>query len=1549
MFPILTARLAGQVHLLPVPSQMSPVLALCHAGSLLQGTARGVIAVEAGREQLKLLLPTLRTTTGLDRVISDLALFAEGKECAPALLGHMGQTLQQTAEFLMQQNNVHPVPENFDQRTWEKFEAQPTLPTLRTLSAPPRTSPRPASSPHHEVCAVCDTESPRGHKFCGECGNPFGKWMEEAFAKFCHECGQANKDPTSKIKSDNREVTTFVSDIRGFSLIGDILAPDQLAWLMERTLIESRRIITNLKGYVALFEGDKIVSFWDLYRTRGDAAKRAVAAACQIHRLMEQVNQAPEYRRIRDHYAQHPQVLAWKAENPGEDLFDIKFRIGINTGTVTRIVLDKPTAFGSSINIASRLEAMAPPGKTLIGRATRERLNGGFEVIPKGSAQVKNIQKPVEYFLVSRETPTSEDLVPRRAGTMAFVGREQELTFLRKVFQSMLAGLENAHVTGEIVLPTPEEIASGGKSPSRARLVVVSGEAGLGKTTLASRFLDQLGQVQSRVSFWTLRGDDLNVKSPDRAIAQVIRHKALIQSGDTLGDKRRKIISFVQTNLAGTDEEMEMHVQLLGKLLDVPFERPPGGMKFLLKNPNLLRERTLETLISLFERLSRSRPAIIVLEDLHWMDEGSLEYVRRILENLSDRPIMVLGLTRPHFVESPSPLLNSEIVPQIVRLPRLDDKSRQDLVKRTLDRPLTSEEWNFLSRQTDNTFLFGLLLSQLKKGITIQRNEITGELRFVSPDGEAVPVDAHEILQSDIDSLSSQERRLIEMAAIVGFEFSLESLEALFEADASRVLQDLVDKDFLVPMQEGRFQFRHAMQRDAVLRMTKGREKIDLHQRAARYLESLGSKDYSVIALHYDEGKVPTEAGSYYHRAADAARSNGHTEAALSFYRKAYEVSPDPLQKLRLLRAEFDLPLHMLILGERGAIPRLDNILQLSKVTLDGMPRPPAIETAWHMFRTARKMTYEFILADEKSATGPMALFRGFKIQRLLKGAKAIVDKEPPGSREANFLRVGIMTDLGSMLMRTGDLPKAQSTLLEALELARTLGSPKHQARVLTVLSFTAQRFGNYESGIEYAQEAVDLCVSEHDPLGIYSATAKGHCLYHMGCYDELEKLITETEAHSRKLLPNERPSLELSSLKARLLSERQKTDEAIALLETGLQQNPTALETLVLRLALIDVLLATHRTDQAEAVFKRHEPTLSRFFPEDLAQAEVIRAKLALAKAEIRRAKKEAGRAVERFLPNHLGNITWSGLEAFLVCAKAHMAAGDYHEALKALSEGIALLNKRSENTRKLEYRNSFLHKPLHAEMRRLRTQVERKIDVMERFPEGKIDKPFRLRVEKLELSDAPRNGSEILRKLEFRDRAYPRTLQVQKDTAKGLSAVDVEAPVDALLYGLRRVNIQTDARITTSLADHIWTNHLSLASFAVAGDDWLHFHLQWGIGTLLGMEWLASKLFKTQREFRQLLRGEVTEVDGAVVIALERDNREKLRTVHGQEIVVPAENRPLPEDYIFAPPRISLIPRTGTTTTILQEWPLSLFGDNIEGLSELVITGILEGIRRT
>ena len=648
--------------------------------------------------------------------------------------------------------------------------------------------------------------------------------------------------------AERRQLTVMFCDLVGSTDLSGHLDPEVLREVVLAYQHCAGREIAQFEGHIAQYLGDGLLVYFGYPQAHEDDAARAVHAGLGITRAMIALN-----HRLR---AQHAVAL--------------RVRIGIHTGLVVvgemgNTLHRENLAMGETPNLAARLQGLAEPDAVVISEQTLRLLGQRFDVIALGAQNLKGIAAPVKAFAVTSERVVETLFAgSHMAGSSAMVGREQELALLMNRWRSACNG--------------------------EGQVVVVSGEAGIGKSCLGGAMIEALGgQDHERVSY---QCSPYHVGTALHPVVSQLTFAAGFAMDDSPGARLDKLERWLELKWVGRPaSDLALLAGLIG-LGDVAEAR--HGLLRLTANQR--RERSMQLLVEQLVAMSQRRPLLIVLEDAHWIDPTTLALIDRLLEHTESERMLLLVTARPSFVHAMGARAN------VLRLAlsRMGRESVDNLALRvTQGKALPRALLDDIAAKTDGVPLF---VEELTKGLleSGQLRDTGAEFAFDGRlDTLSIPSSLQDALMARLDRMHHV-KELAQTAACIGREFShatLAALSALSPEQLDSALDQLVKAEIIfargVPAQRS-YSFRHALVRDAAHESLLMARRRAIHGELLRHLRSLGQVAPQVMAHHAEQSEafaeaieLRDEAGSLALSRSAFVEASGHFERALETLRTA--------------------------------------------------------------------------------------------------------------------------------------------------------------------------------------------------------------------------------------------------------------------------------------------------------------------------------------------------------------------------------------------------------------------------------------------------------------------------------------------------------------------------------------------------------------------------------------------------------------------------------------------------------------------------------------
>ncbi|MFB9265049.1 AAA family ATPase [Bradyrhizobium erythrophlei] len=650
-------------------------------------------------------------------------------------------------------------------------------------------------------------------------------------------------DKAAQDTAERRQVTVMFSDLVGSTALSARMDPEDLREVISAYQKSVAETVRRFGAFVAKYMGDGVLVYFGYPQAHEDDAERAVRAGLELIGV----------------------VSALRPNAP------LQTRVGIATGLV--VVGDlvgsgasqEQAIVGETPNLAARLQGIAEPNMVVIAEGTRKLLGNLFELEDLGAKDLKGIAEPVRTWAALRASSVEGRFEAlHTTGLTALVGREEELELLLRRWSKAKSG------EGQVVL--------------------LSGEAGIGKSRLTAALLERLsGEPHTRLRYFC------SPQHTDSALYPIIGQMdraAGFAHDDTPQAKLDKLDAVLAQTSTSTED-----AALFAEMLSLPSD---GRYRALELTPEQRRQSTLEALTSQLAGLARRQPVLMIFEDAHWTDPTSLEVFGRIVDRIKILPVLLIVTFRPEF---DAPWVGQSHVTSLT-LNRLGEREAAAIIAHLIgNKALPADVLAEIIERTDGIPLF---VEEMTKAVLEAESEEAARhtVAVVPSSAFGVPASLHASLMARLDRLGSA-KEVAQIGAAIGREFShavLASVARKSEAELGSALDRLIQTGLLsrqrMPPQAS-YLFKHALVQDAAYGTLLRAPRRALHARIAEAIESQFAETAEsrpeILAHHCTEAGLIEKAAGLWGKAGQRSLDRSAlAEAAAQFTRALEQIATLP-------------------------------------------------------------------------------------------------------------------------------------------------------------------------------------------------------------------------------------------------------------------------------------------------------------------------------------------------------------------------------------------------------------------------------------------------------------------------------------------------------------------------------------------------------------------------------------------------------------------------------------------------------------------------------
>jgi predicted ATPase/class 3 adenylate cyclase len=925
------------------------------------------------------------------------------------------------------------------------------------------------------LCRRCGFNNPLTSRFCGNCGNQLNKRVEEKDQNEGNPPSlqlegkvelREQPPPDFQSRGQRRNVTVLFADLSESTQLSEKIDSEDLYEIIQRFIKMLADTVYRYDGTVDKFTGDGLMALFGAPISHENNAERAIHAAMDMQAGLNELNQA-----------------LMKQYN-----IELQMHVGLNSGMVivgnvgSDQLMDY-TAIGETVNLAQRLEAVATPGKILVNESVYRQTRMLFDFESKTGLRLKGITHPVKGYQVLCEKKKAGSIRGLDELRAVMVGRDAELQRLLGAVQSLV------------------ERNSGS-------FVLIRGEAGIGKTRLVSELIDQVEGKFVNI----IHGRTLTYR---RSVAYWVFQESLRQHiGATSDMPEIEVQSRLSKQVMGVvGTQAEDVLPYLEYMLSLPLSKSAMHERIPFLTADQLRQQIFIAVRNWLVAESQYCPLILVLDDLHWADDASLELLLFLIDAVQANPILICGISRPfedgilakiemraqnrlgsqyHNIELNSlPPSQSELLfRQLITFPDIPESVRNQIIRRADGIPFYLEE----------------ILRMLIDDQVITYHQGRWRLnRDADITNLGVPDNLQALILARFDRLDPTYRRILQAASVIGQEFGLPLLSHLVHKDEytlRKIMTKLVKRAYLETCTDStisEYAFRHVLTLDAIYSTLLRKDAAELHGRIADAIEELYpyrlNEFVYLLARHYSLSLKDDKALHYLVLAGEYAIRDYLTTQARTYYEKALDymdkVAQDTNQALRVYiglgdvlvfvgeyenaRKYYSDALTLIDVEDRA---QLEQNIALRRKISTTFERIGDFDRALEHLEAAQKIISESNLAfpvevaKNLSNTGWINFRRGEldQAEKNLSKALALV-----ATSSQYDVIASIYNRLGGVLYQKDELEQSSYYVRKSLVLREEIGDLSAVARCYNNLGLLAWKQGNWDDALDDFSRSIQL------------------------------------------------------------------------------------------------------------------------------------------------------------------------------------------------------------------------------------------------------------------------------------------------------------------------------------------------------------------------------------------------------------------------------------------------------------------------------------------
>lgn len=702
---------------------------------------------------------------------------------------------------------------------------------------------------------------------CGLCGAKFAQkctacgYPNSEFARFCFFCGNKLSDSLDRSSVENYEtlsesrknVAVIFADVSGFTKLSESLDPEEVREIINDCFNFITRPVYEMEGTIDKFIGDCVMILFGARYSHADDAKRAVMCAMEMMELIKDFNE----------------------NNLSARGIALNLSIGVNyglvvTGSVGNYFDKDYTVMGDTVNTAQRLQYGAGEGTILVSESVYHKTHDVISYSRAKDLQAKNKKQAVKCYI-----PLTLNSDYSFETELPFMERQRELELLDAIYRKSASGI--------------------------TQVVSVVGEAGVGKTRLVKEYLSVIESSVKKI--WA----DCSHSSQSRSyylISLILNQIMNLNPTDSNSVKQHRLLSFLNFIMPqSAEEEVKRAGDFLGLMMGMHRD---NDFNIILNSMDInnIRREMVRQLSAFLTNYSKQSSYIIIVDDIHWADEVSLQILNDTLPLISGAGIFFIFTSRVD-IRKMLPWISIEknyipigpiseestakLVCRLIGCNETGDKLREAVVKLTRGNPLYIKEYvSAIKRSGKYTVSNGTVF-------------LDDDLVYSLPDN------LQSLVLASMSELEDSSREFLQVASVVGKDFSLSFVKNIMGNKNEG--EDLLRQPLLMNIitlksvnvrtgkVEKEYSFNHEIEKDAIYESILNSKKREYHGKTAEYIEIAFGQDiedhYELLCIHFEKAGMASKAREYYYKTAIKHRNEFNLNTSLQYYLKYLEKAPN--------------------------------------------------------------------------------------------------------------------------------------------------------------------------------------------------------------------------------------------------------------------------------------------------------------------------------------------------------------------------------------------------------------------------------------------------------------------------------------------------------------------------------------------------------------------------------------------------------------------------------------------------------------------------------